>query len=166
MAGAVRVTLRELIKDPIYREWLKKPPALTVVGNSPPWRVFTKEEVEGNNWETEDFDDYSLAYRFVAKNIKELYDAVINSKRQAYRPPVVRKVINGIPKRRLHLPTPETDAYVLKEQHKHVWCPYCRRPTLFLWYKKHHAMNGAVLSPHDRRCHVCGVRLTFIKRYG
>lgn len=171
------ITLRELLKDPIYKQWFLKVPTL---GQSsaitPNWRIFAREEPEGR-WASVEFENYRQGLVWVRDNLRDYHDIVINSKREAFKPPVVvhkktpifdkktKKKIGVKKHRRYHIPFPAQDADVIEDQHKHVWCPYCRRPTLFLWYRKHPAMKGVTLSPHERRCNVCGVRLVFIKRY-
>jgi len=83
-----QVTLRELVKDPIYRQWIRTPP----VGGFPSFtkfRVYAQREQSGS-WAKKDFDTFKAAYTFLAKNVREWYDAALVCRNYECRPPVVR----------------------------------------------------------------------------
>jgi hypothetical protein len=146
-----QVTLQQLIEDPIYRQWLRTPP----VGGFPKFvkfRVYAQRE-QGGLWAKRDFDDFKSAYNFLAKNFRKWHDAALVTRNYACRPPVVR--ING--KRRYHTP--------MLEMEGHEWCPYCRRPTVFGHFSRHHAFGHYKPLPFKRRCGVCGIAETAIKDY-
>jgi hypothetical protein len=147
-----QVTLRHLVGDPIYRQWLKTPP----LGGFPAYtkfRVYAQRE-RGGLWAKRDFDDFKTAYNFLAKHIREWHDAALVARNHTSRPPVVN--ING--KRRYYVPILAIDG--------HRWCPHCRRPTVFDFYSKHHAFPPHLKPlPFKRRCGVCGVADTAIKDY-
>lgn len=159
--AASQITLRELLKDPLYRQWFGKVPKLKFGGHERPWRVYAQDE-PGGKWTRTYFPSYGKAYAFVRENLRESHDMALSCGPQGYRPPVVK--VKG--KRQYYVPDVvarvNLDAAV--DVHKHIWCPFCRRWTLFLWYKKHHAMpkHWGTLSP-DRRCKICGVRLEFVR---
>jgi len=155
-----QITMRELLADPIYRRWLTKKPELTTMGYSAPWRVYLQAEPRGP-WIEEDFQKYSAAYTYLRDNLRTSHDLALSCKRQGFKPPIVKR--SGV--REYYIPRPLSDSDAVKPSHRHVWCPHCRRPTLFLWYKKHHAMSGYTVSPSDRRCRICGVRYIFIPKY-
>lgn len=147
-----QVTLRQLVGDPIYRQWLKTPP----VGGFPKYtkfKVYVQREKNGP-WARRSFDNFRDAYEFLAKHLKKWHDAALVATNYASRPPVVR--VNG--KRRYYAP--------MLEMTGHDWCPYCRRPTVFGHFSQHHAFP-----PHlkplafKRRCGVCGIADTAIKDY-
>lgn len=142
------LTLSILLTDDIYKKWYSTVPKLTAHGVQPPWRVWVQTR-EGKWYKLkQDFRKYSEAYNWVAKNRKTYRDCVIYSKRMEFKPPVVKyKEV------RTYWPTPRG----------HVWCGFCRRPTEFHFYQKHHAIQ--VLDENVKRCSICGVRQTFLKKY-
>lgn len=148
------LTLREQLKDPLYRKWFATPPRVkNGAATSPPWIVYVQKE-EGGPWSRAEFDKWSDGYRFVARNLKRYHDMALHHKRQEFRPPVVSQ--HG--KRK----------YLLPEAPGHHWCGYCRRVTRFGYFQRHHAMPkwtwGDVLAA-ERRCIICGIRLAAIRRY-
>lgn len=148
-----QVPLRQLLSDPIYREWLRTPP----VGGFPEWarfRVYAKVE-ENRPWARKDFDTFVEAYNFLARNLKNWYDAALISTNYESRPPVVR-----INKRRQYL------ASVLSVP-GHQWCGQCRRPTVFGYFRSHHAFSGLNFKPlpYKKRCGICGMAQDNMKRY-
>lgn len=151
--GAEQVTFRELVRDPVYRQWLKTPP-LGGFTKFAKFRVYVQREKDGN-WAKKDFDDFKAAYSFLAKNFKSWHDASLTCRNEQSRPPVVRH--KG--KRQYYAP--------LLLIPGHTWCPYCRRPTVFDYFSTHHtfAAKGMKPLPYKRRCGICGVAETAIRRY-
>lgn len=145
---AEQIRLRTLLKDDVYyRKWFCKPPTIRVVHTTPPWRLFVQKE-KGGPWFKKDFPTYAQAFHAVKLKLPEYWDMAIHCKPQAFKPPVVR-----IAKKKVWNPIPEG----------HVWCGYCRRPTVFFFYRKHPNMKGT--SVGAMRCQICGVRETFLTRY-
>jgi hypothetical protein len=138
-------TLRDLLKDPLYKKWFMQVPRLNprYVANTPNWRVFCL--THDGKWKRAEFWQYSEAYRFVAKNIKKYADLVISSKRETFKPPVIR--YKG---KKVYWPCPPG----------HRWCGYCRRPTVFAMFSRHHAIP--IWAPYDKRCSICGARESFL----
>ena len=164
-----QVTLRELVKDPVYRQWLKTEP----VGGFPThvkFRVYAQREEDGR-WAKKDFDDFKSAYNFLAKNLKYWHDAAINTRTYSCRPPVVRvpgKVRKKVGKRVVLVDGLRRVYYApILSYDGHIWCPYCRRPTVFAQFSDHHAFTHANLRPlpFKARCSVCGIAETAIKHY-
>jgi hypothetical protein len=146
-----QVTLRQLLSDPVYRAWFKTEP----VGGFPKhckFRVFAQVE-KGGRWAKKDFGDFKSAYNFVARNLNRWHDAALVSRTHECRPPVVR--VNG--KRAYYA------AVLTLEGHR--WCPYCRRPTVFGFFSRHHAFGHFKPLPFKLRCGVCGISETAIKHY-
>jgi hypothetical protein len=139
------ITLREQLKDPIFRAWFAKPPKeVQTAAVSPPWYVYV-QKVEGGPWSRTEVGSYVQGYRFIARNLKKFHDMALSHKRREFKPPVVR---DGSGKRKYHLP----------EAPGHLWCPYCRRMTRFGYFRRHHAMPPWSNSG-ERRCMICGIRL-------
>jgi hypothetical protein len=150
---SLQVPISELLLDPVYRKWLKTPP----VGGWPDWtkwRVYAQVK-EGGGWAKKDFNTFVPAYNFLARNVKEWHDAALVCRNKECRPPVV--YLGN--KRQYHAPVLSFPG--------HVWCPYCRRPTVFGFYTKHHAFSGMSLDPMPdrKRCGICGISETAIKVY-
>lgn len=155
MTKVDQITLRELLRDPIYKAWFQKIPKLSAeVAHTPPWRVYVQKEQFGS-WAKLELPRYVKAYGWTAKNLKLYHDIVIMSKRQEFKPPVV-KTSTG---KKVYWPCPDG----------HRWCPYCRRPTVFAYFSRHHMFsgryNGNSSASGFKRCMVCGIRLVATKEY-
>lgn len=147
-----QITLRELLKDPLFKKWMGKVPTLRVPDHtqSLPWRIYVLDE---GRWKMTEAQTYAAGYRWVAKNIRNYEDLALTCKPQGFNPPVLRNK------------TTQAKEYWRRFPFDHVWCPYCRRPTVFFTFAKHHAFPRGkqwACSPYDRRCTICGVRLSFI----
>jgi hypothetical protein len=156
---ADQLTLRQLLADPLYKKWFLKRPTVVPTGSqTPPWFIYILEE---GKWRRAQIGSYKKALKWAAKNLQGFDDIVISSKRQAYRPPRYRRNVEGhfeyCPKkcRLQHTETVIWESY----PYTHQWCPYCRRPTVFDVFARHHAFtgqwdNGRCLE--KPRCTVCG----------
>lgn len=150
----IMLTLREQLRDPIYKKWFSTPPReVASAALSPPWWVYVQKK-PGGRWRRAEFASWKQGYQYVAANIKKYHDMALVHKRQEFRPPVVRD--GG--KRRYHFPLAQLS-------YGHHWCGYCRRLTRFAYFRKHHALPKWANSG-ERRCCICGIRLAAIKRYG
>lgn len=149
---ADQVSLKELVRDPIYRQWLKTPP----VGGFPPYtrfRIYAQRERDGR-WGKKDFGNFKDAYNFLAANYKGWHDSALCTINYVCRPPVVR--VDG--RRQYYAPVLTIDG--------HKWCPHCRRPTVFDYYSEHHAFTGHFKPlSFKQRCGICGIAETAIKEY-
>lgn len=155
MTKVDQITLRELLRDPIYKKWFQTVPKLPAeVAHTPPWRIYIQREQFGS-WARLELQGYVKAYRWTAKHLKEYHDIVIVAKRCEFKPPVV-KTKEG---KRVYWPVPAG----------HRWCTYCRRPTVFAYFSKHHLFsgkpgyNGGIA--WAKRCMVCGIRAVSVKEY-
>ena len=143
------------LRDPVYRKWFARPPVLLPGSNhGHPWWVYVQREEDGP-WQRAGASSYDRAYNWVKPRLRSLYDFSITSKRRAYSPPVYRPVRqDGRRSKRL--------VYWTEWPANHRWCPYCRRPTVFRHFTRHHAdseLRRRYLGPsEDRRCSVCGIR--------
>lgn len=158
------ITLRELLSDKRYREYFLKIPVLPELPRTgPPWRLYVQRE-SGGPWARREYDSYRDAFRHLKRiGFSDCHDACIQSKGTAFNPPhrVVKVTRGGIPL--LHKDgSPITKVVWWKpsipgDEAPHRWCPYCRRPTIFAWFTKHHAFRGgAVFNPSLLRCTICG----------
>lgn len=148
MTLRVKSTLsaKALLRDPIYKKWAMKSPKLKSKGRGDPWRLYILKK--NGRWAKKDFPTYAQAFNWMAKNLSEYADIVIHSKRLPFAPPVVK--YRG---KKTYWPSPKG----------YRWCPYCRRPTIFKYFRSHHAIPH--IAPWYKRCNVCGIRAESIKLY-
>lgn len=146
-------TLREQLRDPIFRKWMTKVPTLRVIGMRPPWWVYLQREVDGP-WARAAFDTYQTSYRFLTANLRDVADCALNCSRQEFQPPIVRVKAA----RRYYLPRLQLAEAV-------HWCGHCRRLVEFKYFSKHHALKGIRVDSTVKRCVICGVRQNTLKRY-
>lgn len=145
---------------------LTKPPKSRVPPISPPWRIYAQRTTE-TSWARKDFPTYKAAFDFWKLKRKLWYDVSITSKRQAFQPPgrLVKISRKGQP---VMVKTPTgmrqaTKLVPIKPPPGHAWCMYCRRFTIFTWFRTHHAHRGEMallMDPSERRCCICGIRET------
>lgn len=151
----VQIPFELLLEDPIYRKWLKAPPRQPEGSyRQPPWRVWVQRRLNGP-WAYKDFETYPKAFNWLIKRRLEFWDAAINCKVKDYRPPIVKKRANEKLVLRHYWPGVQD----------HRWCGYCRRPTLFKHFAKHHNIRRELIIPYERYCSVCGAREKFVKHY-
>ena len=160
------ITMSELIEDPVYRRFLETKPVTPPhsrdkkMQSSPPWTVWVQRE-SGGSWGKKSFWKYSEAFKFMRKALKMgVHDAAINNKRVAFKPPYRlarirgKYVVGSDGIRRQATKRVPWKPRLPSDEAEHLWCPYCRRPTIFRFYRKHRAM--VVMDPTIRRCCICG----------
>lgn len=160
--------MRELLRDEIFRKWMVKVPEFPNP-RTVKWRLFVQREPDGP-WAKKDVESYAEGYRILAKNFKKWHDCALVCLGRESRPPVVRKPMmvrdSNNPKKKVkgykrvyHEPLIRVPG--------HLWCGYCRRPTVFRNFSKHHAFTGTLRTgvPWDARCTICGMREVATKRY-
>lgn len=171
-----QITLRELLSDPIYRKWFSKVPTVrTMFPSGQPWQVFVQEDLDGR-WKRAKFPSYAQAYKYIARNLNQFHDMALNCPGQAFHPPVLVSKEPVLKKFLVQLKGGKSKVvrrYVYERSYwrpaslelltSHQWCSYCRRPTVFAYFSRHHAVPACV--PYELRCTPCGVRRTFIKDY-
>lgn len=163
MPDEVRLTLRDLLKDPVYKKWFLKTPTLEyTAATSPPWYLYL---LDNGKWKRGNAASYKGALKWAAAHLKEYDDIVIHSKRQAFRPIRLRKSYNPPRFYKVKGKKGKVEAMEVVEwdkfPHDHMWCPFCRRPTVWIPFKWHHGFTGASVNgvlPPDNRCHCCGLR--------
>lgn len=158
--------------DPIVRlvnvakKGAKKPQWIEVPQKplTPPWRVYVRK-TENTGWARKDFWTYKAAFDYFKIKRKVWYDVSITSKQVAFPVPGrwVKLKRGGKP---LMVKTPTgmrqaTRLVPIKPPAGHLWCMYCRRFTIFTWFRTHHAFNRGplkdIMDQTKRRCCVCGI---------
>lgn len=171
------ISLPELLEDKLYRAYFQtipKLPRAAYLPSTPPWRVLIR--VKEGSWYSCYEKTYAAAFTTLKSYRLVLLDGAIISRRVQF--PVFERVVrikgkyvlvNG-EKRQVTRATawkPKLDPY----ETTHYWCPYCRRPTVFGYYKKHHAIPvsrigvAVELDPSILRCAICAAseRLVTLK---
>lgn len=150
-----QVTMRELLKDPLFKQWVRRVPRLSFSPQpKPPWRIYAQQEAEGR-WSTAVFKKYSTAFNFMAKRLSEYHDMALCARRTLFRPP------------RIKLADGERE-YWRRFPDDHRWCGYCRRPTIFDEFSIHHALKAMGLLEmrlEGERCLICGARWELVKTH-
>lgn len=166
------LTLHDLLEDSIYKQFFRTIPKR---GQRPhpslnPWRVYVQRNSDGS-WARRDFHTYRDAYSWLRPRLGEVHDAAIQSKGFSYGPPTkLVKVTKG------GKPLMQNGSQVtrlIKWKPKleptdglHTWCCYCRRPTVFRYFTKHHAFPGGVVyNTGERRCTICGAAISLVGTY-
>lgn len=161
------ILLGELLEDKTFRKFFEKQPTIPDLSrNIPPYRLWVQREARGK-WLRKNTGSYQSGVRWFLEHINEIHDGALAIPSTQSAPPnrlvkvkrngvlltkagsdgVVRPVVKEVP---WHFRPPEGER-------KHIWCPYCRRPTVFTWFSKHHNMPN-VLQPEYSRCTICGLR--------
>lgn len=162
------LNIHELLGDAKYRQFfLTRPKMPDVPRLSPPWRLYVQLEGSGI-WRKRDCWDYAEAVRlFNAMRKRGLHDAAITCRPMGWAPPSrIVRVKGKFHKNSQGEMVPVTrEVYwrpsVPAEEDQHLWCPYCRRPTVFRPFARHHAFVGEykkMMDPGAIRCTICGIR--------
>lgn len=165
------MTIHELLEDKTYKEFFTTRPQIPQVHpDQIPWRVYVQREANGG-WAKKEFALYTAAFKFLKPYLKTCHDAAIQSKGVAYQPPArtvrITKngkpvMVDGKPKLRRIVWQPKLPY----DEVPHTWCTYCRRPTVFAWFSKHHAFpKGYELVTPYQRCVICGTSERLVLNY-
>jgi hypothetical protein len=169
------LSIHELLEDAKYKKFfLTRPPLPKVTRLSPPWRLYGQLEPHGV-WRKKDYWDYADAVKAFARLRKAgLHDASITCRPIAWEPPTRLVRVRG----KFHTGSDGVQRPVTKQvywrpsvpadEEPHIWCPYCRRPTVFRAFANHHAFTGdykKMMDPGAQRCIICGIRLEGLKEW-
>lgn len=180
------ITLPELLEDAKYKQFFTTAPKmLKPLPGQKPWRAFVQRKA-GGPWAKKETETYAESFRIIKSYIRAgtLYDGAIQSRSIPFGPPqrvakvtrggkpvwhtVRGKVILGPDGKRIQKTVvvvwkPKLDA----ADEVHDWCTYCRRPVVFQWFTKHHALRASglqeLIDPSARRCSICGAREDFVR---
>lgn len=163
------ITLPELLEDPIYKDYFLAVPKFR--GKKPKYRLYVQLKGQ-TQWRSRDYDKYSDAFNTLKKYLKanKVHDAAICCKSRPSLPPQRTVRLKGkyrIDSQGKRVQVTARTAWKPKvdgaDSDYHIWCGYCRRPTAFRYYSKHHAlmkvmrtMGQPLVNPSVRRCVICG----------
>lgn len=161
--------MSELLEDPTYRKFLttkpEMPPHLRDPKKVPtaPWVVYVQREQNGP-WGKKSFWKYGKALKFMSDCVYKykVWDCALNNKRIGYEPPnrlvrVKGKFVvgtDGKRRQKVKYVVWRPSTALLLDQPEHLWCKYCRRPTLFKYYSRHKVLG--TVTTDVRRCNICG----------
>lgn len=150
------ITLKELLRDPQYREFFTKVPKLPehYTPDTRPWKLLIIKPGE-TVWRSKRFGTYQEAFVGLKKMMSVIDNAAINCPALGFMPPVRTVRIKGKFDRR---GKPILKSLVWKprleaEMGDHHWCPHCRRPSIF---KIASLKRSAVQGEPMLRCMICG----------
>lgn len=162
------LNIHELLEDEQYKKYfLTRPPMPQAPRIAPPWRLYVQLE-PGGRWAKRDAFDYKEAVVAFARLRKRgLHDASITCRPIAWDPPsrIVRVKGKFAKNSKGELVQVTREVFwkpkVPADEEQHLWCPYCRRPTIFRPFATHHAFAGEykmMMDPGASRCTICGIR--------
>lgn len=180
------IPIGELLEDKTFQKFFTTTPhmyphqAARVDG----WRLWVKFNAN-SPWRRKDVAQYQSGVNFVLSRLDDgtIYNAVLQCRGVSYKPPT-RKFLIRDPKTQQPVLVVDSkgrvskkvlekvwapDSGLIQEYGPHDWCFYCRRPTVFAYFRKHHAFAGTALEPYYdgsiRRCAVCGISHDNYRRY-
>lgn len=164
MSTLEMITIRELLRDPQYKEFFLKSPQLPehYTPAMLPWRLFVQKEGE-TKWRAKRFGTYKEAFDGMKRMLPVAHDAAINCPALSFIPPVKTVRIKGQfdPKTKKQLmKTIVWKPRIEADMADHTWCGYCRRPTIFRVAAVNVTRkNSPVVIPVGEpalRCSICG----------
>lgn len=126
--------MRELLKDPLYRQYFLTAPRLPYKLASPnPWRLWVDLGVEDDegyyipDFRKKDFPTFKEAFVYIKPRIKFIGDKLTDF---------------AISSRIIGFVAPRSVRALYSDDYQ--WCIMCRRPTLFEPYDTHHALKNSL----------------------
>lgn len=164
--GTMTYTIRQLMKDPAYREYMKRiPPRDDAFNQSDQWRLWVN--VPGTNrWMTAQYATYRDVWPVFVRQLRDGNEPTITARRTFYAPPGEFYKV----KVKLARPTPSGTTHRIEQRWRQTfawedmrdeWCGRCRRPVRFQpLFETHHALKKfpVVCDEDNVRCPICGIR--------
>lgn len=155
------ISIKELLRDPQFRKYFLSVPELPdhYTPDKKPWKLYVLKEHE-EVWRTKRFGTYREAFDGFKAMMPEMKNAAINNPALSFMPPVrnvrVKGKTNnrGKPLIRTVVWRPQLDG----DMSPHIWCPFCRRPSIFR-YALPKRVTGQFILPQAEpamRCIICG----------
>ncbi len=161
------ITIKELLRDPQYREYFKKIPKLPphYTPENLPWKLIILKKGE-TAWRSKKFGTYQEAFAGLKTVLPTIDNAAINCRPLGFMPPIrtVRvkgkyEMVRGHKRQviRSLVWKPKLGA----DMEPHQWCPHCRRPTIFRYATRAVTRSQSQFvmpaSEPALRCVICGV---------
>lgn len=160
------ITIRELLRDPQFRDYFTKVPTLPdhYTPDKLPWKLLVQKHGE-TRWRAKRFGTYRDAFDGFKKMLPLIDNAAINNPALSFMPPLrtvrvkgktvmVRGKVKPVIKTIIWKPRLEADMA------NHNWCPYCRRPSIFKYASlpARRTPEGFVIPASEpaMRCCICG----------
>lgn len=159
-----QITLWELLKDEDYRKFFRQVPKLPEhYKGHKPWKLYIL--LKGHtNWKAKRYETYAEAVAALKKFRPKAIDAAINNPALGFRPPIKNVRLKGKTDKVQGKATTAFRSIIwrpkLEADHEaHIWCPYCRRPTVFkVLAARFKTTNGSTLVTEPKlRCSICSV---------
>lgn len=164
-----QITIRELLKDEQYKKFFLTVPQLPPhYKGTKPWKLMVQLKGQ-QGWKAKRYETYKEAVIALKKFLPKANDIVINCPALGFRPPIKNVRFKGqyntvrgkkVPVFRSVIWRPALD----EDHSAHVWCPYCRRPTVFktLAARLHTTSGGTVITDPKFRCSLCSASETLV----
>jgi hypothetical protein len=159
------ITIRELLRDPKYREFFIKIPELPphYTPEVKPWKLLVLKEGE-TKWRAKRYGTYREAFDGFKRMLPLITNAAINSPALTFMPPVRTVRVKGkfVVVRGKQKPVIKSLVWkpqITSDMEPHIWCSHCRRPSIF---------KNVVVKPREvggfaiptvapvMRCIICG----------
>ena len=162
MPNLEMITLKELLRDPQYREYFRKVPKLPshYTPEMLPWKLLVLKRGE-LIWRSKRFGSYGDAFAGLKKMLPTIDNAAINCPALGFMPPTRTVRIRGKydKKGKQVIRTTLWIPQISSDMEPHNWCPHCRRPTIFkiaaLAAKQRQGFAVPASEP-ALRCSICG----------
>lgn len=153
-------TLAELLDDPVYRTYMKKPPRLPdTMTFGTPWAVWARTRT--GKWRGGLFETYQQAWPVTIRAMRsdKIQDVSLISRRKLFTPPVRIEEYKArlVASQKIVVRTREIPILAHLLVWPFEWCPRCRRPTMYELFDKHHAAQIPI-DPNAPRCWFCSLR--------
>lgn len=159
------ITIRELLRDPRYKEYFLKPPLLPnfVTPEMKPWKLMVMKKDE-TKWRAKRFGTYREAFDGFKRMLPTIDNAAINCPAFSFMPPVRNVRVKGKTMKVGKKTVPLVRSLVWKPQitsdmESHTWCSHCRRPSIFKMITYRPREVGGFNIPQvvpAMRCIICG----------
>lgn len=160
------ITMPELLEDRAYYNYIMtKPHTPEVAGGKHmvgQWAVYFRKDNQ-SPWKRKSFYKYKKALKFFFQvHEAGYYDFALANRRLSFKPPkrVVRikgKYMTNSKGEKVQVTKlVKWKPKLSGDEQEHLWCGYCRRPTLFKYFSKHHALKVPEVDSGVTRCAVCG----------
>lgn len=160
------ITMPELLEDKAYYDFIvtkpRTPKAASDESMTGQWVVYFRKDNQ-SPWKRKAFFKYKKALKFFFQvHEAGYYDFALANRRIRFNRPKRLARIKGkyiMDSRGERVQVTKYVPWKPKlsgDEQEHLWCGYCRRPTIFKYFTKHHALKLPEVDSGVTRCSVCG----------